>query len=119
MVDAKKPNRPDVTMLGNRQSHSWSFFMSKTAARAIILATIKYNRSDPINIGSSNEISIKKLVNTIKEIVGYEGEIIGIKQNRTVSQKGKLDTTKARSEFGFVATTDFYQRIYKKQLIGI
>ena len=89
------------------------FLYAEDAAEAIVLATKKYNKPDPINIGSSNEISIKKLAFLIKKIVGFNGKIIFDKTKPDGQPRRKLDTSKAACEFGFVSKTGFEEGLKK------
>ena len=77
------------------------------AAEGIVLATEKYNKSDPVNIGAGFEISIKDLAEKISSLVGYEGEIVWDTSKPDGQPRRMLDVTRARDEFGFVAKTDF------------
>jgi len=70
----KKPHDP-VTVWGTGKA-TREFFYVENAAEAIVLATEKYNKSDPINIGAGFEIPIKELVELIGELTGFKGRII-------------------------------------------
>jgi GDP-L-fucose synthase len=83
------------------------------AVDAIILATEKYNKSDPINIGAGFEISIKDLVNLIVELTGFMGKVVWDITKPDGQPRRMLDTTKALNEFGFVAKTDFRKGLRK------
>ena len=45
------------------------------AADGIIAATERYNSSDPVNLGSGQEIRICDLAGLIAELCGFDGEI--------------------------------------------
>ena len=100
---------------------SREFLYVEDAARAIVLATQKYNKSDPVNIGSGMEITIKELVGIIKRLVGFRGKIVWDKSKPDGQPRRCLDTSKALKEFGFKAKTNFYQGLketiewYKKE----
>ncbi len=83
------------------------FLYVEDAAEAIVLAAEKYNKPDPVNIGSSFEISIKELAQLIKKLTGFEGNIIWDKTKPDGQPRRKLDTSKAAKEFGFKSTTNF------------
>lgn len=83
------------------------FLYVEDAARAIVMATIRYNKSEPVNLGSGYEISIKKLVLLIAKIMGFNGEIIWDTTKPNGQPKRLLDTSKAKLEFGFNARTPF------------
>ncbi len=106
MVDAKNRGIGEVVVWGDG-SASREFLYVEDAAEAILLAAEKYDKLDPINIGSSKEITIMELVNVIAEIVGYHGRIIWDKSKPNGQPRRKLDIDKAKKEFGFEATTSF------------
>jgi GDP-L-fucose synthase len=83
------------------------FLYVEDAAEGIVLATEKYNKSEPINLGSSFEISIKELLQTIARLTGFDGEIIWDTSKPNGQPRRVLNTDRARQEFGFQARTDF------------
>jgi len=82
------------------------FFYVKDAAEAIYMATLAYNKSEPVNIGTGSEISIKDLNQLIVRLTGYCGKIIWNKSKPDGQPKRMLDTSKAQKEFGFIAKID-------------
>ncbi len=105
-VEAKNNNEPTVTVWGDG-SATREFCFVEDAAQAILLATEKYNKSDPVNIGAGFEISIKKLAILIKSLTSYQGDIIWDQSKPNGQPRRMLDTSLATEEFGFVATTSF------------
>jgi GDP-L-fucose synthase len=105
-VEAKEQKQPTVTIWGTGKA-TREFLYVGDAAEAIILATQKYDKADPINIGASFEISIKKLALLIKEIVRYKGKVIWDTSKPDGQPRRCLNTTKAKKEFGFKAKTNF------------
>lgn len=89
------------------------FLFIDDAAEAIVLATEKYNKPEPVNIGSSFEISIKDLAEVIKELVGFEGEIVWDTTKPDGQPRRKLDITRAKKEFGFESKTTFEEGLQK------
>lgn len=111
-VDAKNNNDSTMPAWGTG-SASREFLYVEDAAKAIVAATLKYDKSDPINIGSGTEITIKDLVTTINNLVGFTGEVIWDKSKPDGQPRRCLDTTKAFNEFGFKAETDFKTGLQK------
>jgi len=111
-IEAKETNKENVTLWGTG-SASREFLYVKDAAKAILLATKKYNCSDPINIGSGCETTIKELAETIKEIVGYLGQLVWDTSKPDGQPKRFLDVSKARERTGFVAETDLKEGLKK------
>jgi GDP-L-fucose synthase len=72
--DAKKDNSPSVELWGDGTPLR-EFMYVDDLADACLLLLEHYDSSEPINIGTGEEISIKELANTIKSIVGYQGEV--------------------------------------------
>jgi GDP-L-fucose synthase len=83
------------------------FLYAEDAAEGILLATEKYNKPDPINLGAGFEISIKDLVDLIVKLTGFGGKIIWDKSKPDGQPRRMLDVTKAEKEFGFKAKTKF------------
>ncbi len=83
------------------------FLYSTDAARGIVMATQKYDSSEPVNLGTNNEISIRNLVELICELMDFEGEIFWETDKPNGQPRRCLDTSRAQNEFGFSALTDF------------
>ena len=107
-VEAKESGQDHIVVWGDG-SPTREFIYVKDAARGIALATQHYNESDPVNIGSGFEISIKDLVNKIAKMTGFEGELVWDTSKPNGQPRRALDTSRAREKFGFVAKTDFDQ----------
>jgi GDP-L-fucose synthase len=106
-------NDEKVVEVWGTGSASREFLYVDDAARAIILATENYNKSDPVNIGSGNEISIRDLVTIIAEYTGYEGEISWDASKPDGQPRRCLDIGKAKREFGFTARISFREGLKK------
>lgn len=85
------------------------FLYSTDAARGIVMATQKYDEPDPVNLGTNYEISIKDLVETICELMEFEGEIVWETDKPNGQPRRCLDTTRAKEKFGFIAQIEFKQ----------
>jgi len=77
------------------------FLYVEDAAEGIILAAERYNASDPVNLGSAFEISIKDLTETIAKVVGFEGEVRWDTSKPNGQPRRKLDVSRAQTRFGF------------------
>jgi GDP-L-fucose synthase len=77
------------------------------SAEGILLATERYNVSEPVNLGSGMEISIKDLVDLIAELTGFKGEILWDTSKPDGQPRRSLDTSKAEKLFGFRAQISF------------
>lgn len=105
MVDAKSEGKKEVVVWGTGKA-SREFLYVEDAAEGILLATEKYNKSDPINLGAGKEITITELVELIARLTGYQGKIIYDASKPDGQPRRCLDTSKAKKEFGFEAKTD-------------
>ena len=111
-VDAVKNNKDHITVWGTGNA-SREFLYVENAAEAIILATEKYDKADPVNIGAGFEIKIKDLVELIVRLTGFEGGIIWDKSKPDGQPRRMLDTSKAERKFGFQANMDFEEGLKK------
>ncbi|MEG4998903.1 GDP-L-fucose synthase family protein [Microcoleus sp. B4-D4] len=88
-------------------SPSREFLYSTDAARGIVMAAQSYNESDPVNLGTNSEVKIRELVETICELMGFEGEIVWETDKPNGQPRRCLDTQRAKERFGFVAEMGF------------
>ncbi len=83
------------------------FLYSTDAARGIVMGTQFYNDSEPVNLGTGDEISIKDLIELICELMGYNGELVWETDKPNGQPRRCLDTQKAIEQFGFLAEMQF------------
>jgi GDP-L-fucose synthase len=83
------------------------FLYVEDAARAIVLAGQRYNGPEPVNVGSSEEISIRELVELIVDLTGFRGTLHWDRSKPDGQPRRKLNVERALAEFGFRSTTDF------------
>ncbi len=101
-----------ITVWGTGKA-SREFFYVEDAAEGIILATEKYNKSEPVNLGAGFEIIIKDLVEKIAKLTGFKGEIEWDRSKPDGQPRRMLDVSKAKEEFNFTAKTDFDEGLKK------
>lgn len=106
IFDAKESGEEYITVWGTGKA-TREFLYVEDAAEGIILATEKYNKPEPINLGAGFEISIKALVELIVDITGFDGEIRWDKSKPDGQPRRCLDVSKAKEEFGFEAKVGF------------
>jgi len=104
--------QPSITVWGTGKA-TREFLYVEDAAEGIILATEKYNKSDPVNLGAGFEISIKDLVSLIVKLTGFKGRIIWDSTKPDGQPRRCLDTARAEKEFDFKAKTDFEDGLKK------
>jgi GDP-L-fucose synthase len=105
-VDAKHTPSPFVEVWGTGAA-SREFLYVDDAARGLVLAAERYNKADPVNLGSGMEITIKDLVSLIQELTGYSGKIRWDRSKPDGQPKRCLDVSRAREEFRFEAEMPF------------
>ena len=105
-TDAKRDNVSQVEIWGTG-SASREFLYVDDAARGIILATELYNKPEPVNLGAGMEISIRDLVDLMKELTGYAGKVIWDTTKPDGQPRRSLDVRRAKEEFGFEANMPF------------
>ncbi len=106
MIEAQQRGDKTVTLWGDG-SPTREFFYAGDAARAIAMAAERYNSSEPVNLGSGHEISIKDLAETIGRLTGFEGEIVWDTSKPNGQPRRALDVTKAKEYFDFEAQMEF------------
>ena len=112
IVEAKAKKSPTVEVWGTGKA-TREFLYVDDAAEGIVRATENYEKSDPVNLGSGMEISIRDLVETISKLVGFTGKIVWDKTKPDGQPRRQLDTTRAEKEFGFKAQTQFGEGLKK------
>lgn len=106
--------RPAVVVeIWGTGSATREFFYVEDAVEAIALATERYDKPDPVNIGAGFEISIKDLVNLIIELIGFKGSIAWNTSKPDGQPRRMLDITRAETEFGFKSKTSFKEGLQK------
>ena len=111
-TDAIKEGKKEIVLWGSGKP-TREFIYVEDAAEAILLAAEKYNKPDPVNIGSGFEISINRLAELIKKIAGFKGRIIWDRTMPDGQPRRKLDISRAKQEFGFTAKMDFEKGLSK------
>jgi len=111
-IDAKENNKDYITVWGTGKA-SREFIYVEDAGEGIILATEKYDKSSPINIGAGFEIKIKDLVELVAKLTGFEGKVIWDSSKPDGQPRRMLDTSRAECEFGFLAKTNFHEGLEK------
>jgi GDP-L-fucose synthase len=124
-LEAKDRGDSEIVVWGDG-SPTREFLFVEDAAEGILLATERYNSSDPVNLGSGEEISIKDLAEKIVELTGFEGELRWDTSRPNGQPRRALDTSRATERFGFDAqvkleeglrrTVDWYKQHRKDHI---
>jgi GDP-L-fucose synthase len=119
-IEAVREKKPSVEVWGTGNA-SREFLYVEDAARGIVLATEKYNKPDPVNLGAGQEISIRDLVRIIQKHTGFTGTIHWDPSKPDGQPRRCLVTSRAEKEFGFKAQVPFEEGLnrtiewYKKE----
>lgn len=106
VANAKRRGEKYIGVWGSGRA-TREFLYVEDAAEGIVLATKKYDKSEPVNIGSGREVSIKDLAELICRFLNFKGEIRWDTTKPDGQPRRCLDVSRARKEFGFLAKTDF------------
>jgi GDP-L-fucose synthase len=111
-VEAKENNDKQIVLWGDG-SPTREFLYVEDAAEGIVLATERYDGSEPVNLGTGEEISIRDLAQMIADEVGFFGSIIWDKTKPNGQPRRCLDTSRAQQYFGFRAQQGLREGIAK------
>lgn len=106
VAEAKKQNKNYIEVWGTGKA-TRGFLYVEDAAEGILSATEKYDKPEPINLGSDMEISIKDLVELICKLMDFKGEIRWDATKPDGQPRRCLDVSQAEKGFGFIAKTNF------------
>jgi GDP-L-fucose synthase len=106
IVEARERRLPYVEVWGDG-SASREFLFVDDAAAGIVLAAERYDWSDPINLGAGREITIRELVETLRGLIGYRGDIVWDATKPNGQPRRCLEVERAAAAFGFRAKTEF------------
>ncbi len=105
-IEAQERGEKEVTLWGDG-SPTREFLYAGDAADGILAATEFYNSSEPVNIGSGQEISIMDLAKLIARLTGYEGRLVWDTSKPNGQPRRALDTSRALDYFGWQAKVPF------------
>lgn len=105
-IEAREAGEDSIIAWGTGEP-TREFLYVKDAAEGILDATERYDSSDPVNLGSGEEISIRDLVELIVDETGFGGKVDWDTSKPDGQPRRKLDTSRAKERFSWEATTDF------------
>jgi GDP-L-fucose synthase len=122
-VEAMRQGEDHITCWGTGAA-TREFLHADDCARGILLATEKYDKSEPVNLGAGFEISIKDLAEKIAALTGFNGRLVWDASQPDGQPRRRLDTSRAEREFGFRAQIGFDEGLkqaiewYRNQTLG-
>ncbi len=105
-VEARDAGEKEIVVWGDG-SPTREFLYVEDAAEGILLAAECYNSSEPVNLGSGFEISIKDLAELIARLTGFKGQMVFDTSKPNGQPRRALDVSKAQKAFGFKAQIGF------------
>jgi GDP-L-fucose synthase len=111
-VTAREAGTGEVTLWGDG-SPTREFIYAADAAEGMILAAERYDSSEPVNLGSGAEITIRDLATQVAAATGYTGAIRWDTSQPNGQPRRRLDVSRARERFGFSATTSLADGLAK------
>ena len=109
--DAKVNNESSVTLWGTGKPKRELMEVDEFA-RALLLIVEKYDDVETINIGTGKDLSIKEISEIVKEVVGFQGEVIWDESKPDGTPRKLLDITKLRN-LGYQPNEDLKTGITK------
>ena len=106
VLAAQQAGQEEVVLWGDG-SPTREFLYVEDAAEAILRAAEAYNGSEPVNLGSGNEISIKDLAETIGRLTHFQGRFVWDTTKPNGQPRRALDVSRAEKYFDFRASTSF------------
>ena len=109
-LEAREAGAREIEVWGDG-SPTREFLYVDDAAEGIVLASEKYDKPEPVNLGAGFEISIRDLVDLIARLTGFDGKFVWDPSKPNGQPRRILDTKRAQSEFGFKATVSLEEGI--------
>lgn len=94
--EAKQANDESVTVWGTGMVYR-EFLYADDLADACVFLLENYSGNETVNIGTGKEVTIKELAETIKDIVGYKGQIVFDSSKPDGTPRKLLDVSKINS----------------------
>ena len=110
--EAKQARKAELLAWGTGTA-TREFLYVEDAAEAIVLGAEKYDKPEPVNLGSGEEISICDLLGRIRELTGFEGTVRWDSTKPDGQPRRYLDTSRARKEFGWSARVGLEEGLRK------
>jgi GDP-L-fucose synthase len=109
-VEASERGDTELPVWGDG-SPTREFLYVEDAAEGILTAAEKYDGSDPVNLGSGHEISIKDLSELIVKLTDFEGKLTWQTDKPNGQPRRGLDVSRAQEYFGWRAQVPFEEGV--------
>jgi GDP-L-fucose synthase len=111
-VEAKIKNKKQVVVWGNGKA-TRDFCYVEDITEGLILTAEKYNLTEPLNLGSGHQVSIKKIAKIIKKLIDYKGSIKWDLSKPVGTKKRFLSIGNAKKKIGFRVKTSIENGLEK------
>lgn len=111
IIESKKNNLPVIGWGTGRATRD--FLYVEDAVEGIVLAAEKYDKPEPVNLGSGRETSIKELIGILCQLMDFQGEIKWDQTKPEGQLRYIMDSSHAKEEFGFVPTVGLTEGLKK------
>jgi GDP-L-fucose synthase len=111
-LSARDANAPEVALWGDG-TPTREFIYAPDAAEGMVTAAERYDSSEPVNLGTGVEVTIKDLAQLVADACGFHGRFVWDPSKPNGQPRRQLDVTRARERFGFTATTPFAEGLRK------
>lgn len=105
-IEAKESGASSIEVWGTG-SASREYLYVDDAATAIVLAAEIHDGTEPINLGSDREITIRETVETIAKATGFTGELVWDASKPDGQPRRRIDPTRAHELLGWRAQMEF------------
>lgn len=106
IYQAIKLNQNQLTVWGDG-TQLREFIHVDDAAEGVVLAAEKYDSTEPLNLGTGQDIPISEVVRILTDITGFKGEIVYLPSQPSGVPKKQFDVSRAKNLIGFTASKDF------------
>jgi GDP-L-fucose synthase len=109
-VEARDAGREEVVLWGDG-TPTREFLYVEDAAEGILLAAERYDSSEPVNLGSGEEIAIHDLAALVAKATRFDGRFLWDTTKPNGQPRRRLDVSRAKERFGFAAETGLAEGI--------
>lgn len=111
-LEARASGADKITVWGSGRP-TRDFVFVEDVANALVLAMDNYDRPEPLNLGSGQEVQINTLIHFIKQATGFEGAVEYDSSRPDGQPRRKLNTNEAKRALGWTATTSLIDGLQK------
>ena len=104
---------PEEIVLWGDGSPTREYLYVDDCVEGFLLAAERYDGPEPVNLGTGVETSIRRTVEMVADVVGFEGRVVWDTSMPNGQPRRSLDASRARKLFGFEARTPLREGLAK------